>query len=153
MKITGSRQIVIDSDPTDLWWMVADIENMGRWSPITTVARWVAPDDSPRPGARFQGTNAMPIVRRWTSPATVIRAVEGVIFEFAVGKNPADPNTIWTYEFTPHRDGSTQVTERWDMRREPWIVLAYYRLVGQRRRVESGVEATLRALKEAAETS
>jgi hypothetical protein len=37
------------------------------------------------------------------------------------------------------------------MLREPGIVLAYYRLIGQPRRLARGVEETLRRLKAAAE--
>lgn len=67
-----------------------------------------------------------------------------------VGKDPLDPNTCWEYVLTPSASG-TDVVERYEMRREPWIIRGYYRLVGRGRRLHEAMEMTLRSLKEAAE--
>jgi Polyketide cyclase / dehydrase and lipid transport len=104
----------------------------------------------PAVGRRFRGTNRLPVVRRWTSTATITESDPGRRFAFAVGNDPDEPNTLWSYDFEP-APGGTRVTERWRMVREPAIVLLYYRLIGQRSRIGAGVEETLRRLKVAAE--
>lgn len=153
MRIEGERSIEIAAAPASVWALVADISRMGEWSPHTVAARWVDPADGPGAavGKRFQGTNRLPIVRQWTSTATITGCDPGRRFAFAVGRNPDDPNTLWSYEFEPAPGGGTTVTERWRMLREPAVVLLYYRLIGQPERIARGVEETLRNLKAAAE--
>ncbi|MCK4176458.1 SRPBCC family protein [Aciditerrimonas ferrireducens] len=150
LRIEGSRSVEIAAPPTLVWQLVADVTRIGQLSPITVAARWLPPHQGPVVGARFQGTNRLPLVRRWTSVATVTDAQPGVRFAFAVGRDPARPNTLWSYDLEPTPLGC-RVTERWQMVREPWIVLLYYRLVGQADRVARGVEQTLARLKAAAE--
>jgi len=150
LRIEGSRSVEIAAPPHLVWSLVADVTRVGQLSPLTLAARWLPPADGPQVGARFQGTNRLPLVRRWTSTATVTAAEPGVRFAFAVGRDPARPNTLWSYEIEPTPEGC-RVTERWQMVREPWIVLLYYRVVSQRRRVARGVELTLARLKDAAE--
>ena len=153
MRIEGERSIDIGAEPAAVWALVADIARMGEWSPHTVEARWVEPLDGEGPavGKQFRGTNRLPVVRQWTSTATITECDPGRRFAFAVGRNADDPNTLWRYDFEPGPLGGTRVTERWHMLREPWIVLVYYRLIGQRQRIARGVEATLRNLKAAAE--
>lgn len=110
MNVAGSRTVDIDAPPERIWAMIADITAMGRWSPITPTAAWIPPADGPAVGARFTGTNRLPIVRRWTSTCTVTAAEAGRWFAFAVGNDPADPNTTWTYQLTPTVTGATTVT-------------------------------------------
>ena len=152
--VEGERSIDIAAPPDRVWALVTDIGRMGEWSPHTVQAQWVDADrgDGPAVGRRFRGTNRLPIVQRWTSTATITACEPGRRFAFAVGKNPDDPNTLWSYDFEPTAAG-TRVTERWQMLREPTIVLLYYRLIGQRDRLARGVEETLRRLKAAAEAS
>lgn len=119
--------------------------------PCHSIRSLDAPRRRPALGAQFTGTNRLPLVRRWTSTATVTRCLPGRAFDFAVGRDPQDPNTRWSYRFEPTANGATTVTERWQMLREPAIVLAYYRLVGQGARMAAGVEETLPGLKAAAE--
>jgi hypothetical protein len=153
MEIEGERSIEIDAEPAEVWGLVADISRMGEWSPHTIEARWRNPTDGPAAafGQQFRGTNRLPLVRRWTSTATITACDPGRRFAFAVGNNTDDPNTLWSYDFEPLPGGGTRVTERWRMLREPAVVLIYYRLIGQRARIARGVEETLRNLKAAAE--
>lgn len=153
MEIEGERSIEIAVEPMTVWALVADISRMGEWSPHTVEARWADPADGPGAavGKRFRGTNRLPVVRRWTSTATITACDPGRRFAFAVGNDANDPNTLWSYEFEPTPSGGTRVTERWRMLREPAIVLLYYRLINQRARIARGVESTLRNLKAAAE--
>jgi hypothetical protein len=153
MRIEGERSIDIAVPPAAVWALVADVTRVGEWSPHTVAARWVDPTaaDGPAVGRRFRGTNRLPVVRRWTSTATVTESEPGRRFAFVVGDDPDDPNTLWSYEFEPLGDGATRVTERWRMLREPAVVLLYYRLINQPVRIARGVEETLRRLKAAAE--
>jgi protein-S-isoprenylcysteine O-methyltransferase Ste14 len=151
MRISGERSIDIAAPPTSVSSLVADITRMGEWSPHIVQARWIAPATQPGVGCQFRGTNRLPVVHRWTSTATITDSAPGRTFAFAVGTDPTDPNTTWSYTFEPI-DTGTRVTERWHMRREPPIVLRYYRLIGQRDRIASGVEETLRRIKAAAES-
>jgi len=150
MRIEGSRSVEVGAAPETVWALVADVTRMGSWSPLTVAARWLPPATGPALGARFAGTNRLPIVRRWTSTATVTACEPGRRFDFAVGVDPDRPNSLWSYTFEGITSG-TRVTEAWRMVREPGVVLVYYRLVGQRERVAAGVEATLARLKAAAE--
>lgn len=154
VRIEGQRSIRIAAPPAVVWGLVTDVARMGEWSPHTVEAGWVDPasGDGPAVGRQFRGTNRLPIVRRWTSTATVTACEPGRRFAFAVGNDPDDPNTLWSYDLEP-TDGGTTVTERWQMLREPGIVLVYYRLIGQRHRIAAGVEETLRRLKAAAEAT
>ena len=154
MRIEGERSVEVAAPPEAVWGLVADVRRMGEWSPHTVQAQWVdaAPGDGPAVGRRFRGTNRLPIVRQWTSTATVTECDPARRFAFAVGQNPDDPNTLWSYDFEETSAGGTRVTERWHMLREPGIVLLYYRLIDQRTRIARGVEETLRRLKAAAET-
>ena len=159
MQIEGERSIDVAAPAEAVWALVSDVTRMGQWSPHTVQARWVEPDPgaaagaapAPAVGRRFRGTNRLPIVRRWTSTATVTECDPGRRFAFAVGHDPADPNTLWRYDFEPLPAGGTRVTESWRMVREPAVVLVYYRLVNQRARIARGVEETLRRLKATAE--
>ncbi|MEZ5219179.1 MAG: SRPBCC family protein [Ilumatobacteraceae bacterium] len=150
MEIAGARTITIAARADDVWRLVADVTRMPEWSPHVRSCRWEPPATGPALGARFTTTVALPVVRRWTNTSTVVRCEPGRFFGFAVGSDADDPNTVWEYEF--EADGErTVVTERWEMRREPGIVLAYYRLIGQERRLARGVEQTLERLRVAAE--
>jgi uncharacterized protein YndB with AHSA1/START domain len=153
VRIEGERRIEVAAPPDAVWALVADVTRMGQWSPHTVQAQWIGPGegDGPAVGRRFRGRNRLPIVRQWTSTATVTECEPGRRFAFAVGRNADDPNSVWTYDFEPTAGGGTRVTEGWRMVREPAIVLVYYRLIGQRRRIAAGVEETLRRLKVAAE--
>ncbi len=92
----------------------------------------------------------MPIVRRWRSLSTVTAADPGRRFAFAVGSNPDDPNTTWTWDLEPTSEGTT-VRLSYEMRHEPPIVLLYYQLTKRSERVRESVAATLRRLKAVAE--
>ena len=107
-------------------------------------------DPGPTVGARFESINRMPIVRRWRSLSTVTAADPGRRFAFAVGSDPDDPNTTWTWDLEPTSEGTT-VRLSYEMRHEPRIVLLYYRLTKRSERVRESVAATLRRLKAVAE--
>jgi Polyketide cyclase / dehydrase and lipid transport len=148
MNIAGSQEITIDLDSVTVWRMISDVTRTWEWSPDVIHSAWL--DPGPTVGARFESSNRMPIVRRWRSLSTVTAADPGRRFAFAVGSNPDDPNTTWTWDLEPTSEGTT-VRLSYEMRHEPPIVLLYYRLTRRSERVRESVAATLRRLKAVAE--
>jgi uncharacterized protein YndB with AHSA1/START domain len=148
VKIAGSEEISIAADPDRVWRMISDVTRTAEWSPDVIRSVWI--DAGPAVGARFESLNRMPLVRRWRSRSTVTAADPGRRFAFAVGSNPNDPNTIWTWDLEPTAEG-TVVKLSYEMHHEPGIVLLYYRLTNRPERVRRSVSSTLHRLKVAAE--
>ncbi len=148
MNIAGSQEITIGLDSVTVWRMISDVPRTSEWSPDVIHSVWL--DPGPTVGARFESINRMPIVRRWRSLSTVTAADPGRRFAFAVGSDPDDPNTTWTWDLEPTSEGTT-VRLSYEMRHEPRIVLLYYRLTKRSERVRESVAATLRRLKAVAE--
>lgn len=146
----GEARTVIGAAPERVWAMLADVTRMPEWSPECRRCEWLDGAPGASVGARFRGWNRLPFVGTWTSVNTIVRCVPGAELAWVVGNNPEDPNTCWEYVLTPSGSG-TEVVERYEMRREPWIVLVYYRLVGRSGRLQRGMDDTLRRLKQAAE--
>lgn len=150
LRIEGERDVWIAAPRLQVWTLLTDPTRMATWSPHVRASAWVPPATAPAVGAAFRTTVRLPVVRRWTNTSTVYRCEAPAVFEFGVGDDASDPTTVWTYELE-ERDGGTLLTERWHMRREYRIVRAYFRLIGQRERLASGVEETLARIKRAAE--
>ncbi|HJR24989.1 MAG TPA: SRPBCC family protein [Acidimicrobiales bacterium] len=141
----------IAADASELYGLISDVTNMGRWSPENHRCRWLGGATGPAVGARFAGANKDGW-RRWSTRCRVVAADEGRRFAFDV-RFVGMPISRWTYELEP--DGATtKVVERWDDRR--WrpmrsiskVVMGVPDRPGHNR---AGMEATLAALKVAAE--
>ncbi len=130
--------------------MLADVTRMGEWSPECLQCRWLDGAAGPGVGARFEGRNRLPFAGTWTSTSTIVSSVPGRELSWVVGRNSDDPNTRWEYLLAPAGTG-TDVTERYEMLREPWVVRLYYRIARRQRHLERTMAETLRRLKEAAE--
>lgn len=148
----GEAEIHIAAPPERIWAMLADVTRMGEWSPECVRCRWLDDAEGAAVGARFRGWNRLPFVGTWTSTSTIVTCVPGRELAWAVGNDPADPNTRWRYVLTPAGNG-TRVVERYEMLREPMIVRAYYRLARRSRRLDRSMAETLQRLKETAERS
>ena len=141
----------IAAPPGELYGLVSDVTNMGRWSPENEACRWLGGATGPVVGARFRGKNRSGW-RRWSTTSTVVTADEGRRFAFEVVFSGM-PIARWTYDFEPDGDG-TRVVERWDdlrwrpMKSVSKVVMGVPDRPGHNR---AGMEATLAALKEAAE--
>lgn len=146
----GEARVFIGAPADRLWAMLADVTRMGEWSPECIRCEWLDGAAGPAVGSRFQGWNRLPFVGTWRSTSTIITCVPGRKLEWVVGNDPTDPNTRWEYAFSPAGSG-TEVIERYEMLREPWVVRAYYRLVGRPRRLQRSMEQTLQRLKASAE--
>lgn len=139
--------------PERVYDLVADVTRMGEWSPENTGGRWLGDAIGPDTGVRFRGSNRKGL-RRWTTTCTVTAAHRGQRFAFDVKLGPL-PISTWEYVFRPEGDGTT-VTEAWTDRRATWLRVAAVPVMGvpsRPRYNRRGMEATLAALKAAAEST
>jgi len=152
--LTHSESIVIARSPQDLYDMVSDVTRMGEWSPVCTACWW---DDGAGPsvGAWFTGRNESPSRAPWETRSQVVAASPGEEFAFAVGGSWAR----WGYTFTPV-PGGTQVTESWEVLPDGvkrfddrFGADAAAQLADRFEAARTGIPATLRALKRAAEAA
>ena len=124
------------AEPDQVWAVLSDPTQIGRYSPETFEGEWTGGATGPRVGARFRGH-----VRRngwgpvyWTS--CVVTACElGQRFEFTVGR-PDRPVIRWGYELTPNADG-TDVREYFAA--VPSKLLRVYWLVAGRARTRTNI--------------
>lgn len=123
--------------PDKVWALLSDVTRIGRYSPETFEAEWIAPAQGPAVGAQFRGH-----VKRnekgptyWTT-CTVLASEPGREFTFGVGNNPKRPLNTWGYKLEAAGDG-TDVTEFFQLLdtfglRLYWAVLGWAR--GKRNR-------------------
>lgn len=145
LQINAPAELVYD--------LIADITNMGRWSPETYRTAWIDGATSAVPGARFKGWNrakvwGMPAT--WTTTCTIRQAHRGRAFSFDTPFSGAR----WTYRITPSVNGTAcEVVETREEVTSPPLVRAMYLVVGavRRQQLADGMEVTLRRLKDAAE--
>ena len=143
----------IDAPPEALYDLIADVTQMGRWSPECERCEWLGDATGPAVGARFKGWNTArfgPVPARWSTVSTVRRADPGRAFSFDTGLS----GTRWTYRFEPVDGGGTRVTETRDEMSMPTAGKLLYRVLGTRRdQLRSGMRQTLERLKDAAESA
>jgi hypothetical protein len=152
-ELQRSESIVISGSPQHLYDMVADITRMGEWSPVCKACWWDE-GSGPEVGSWFTGRNELP-ERTWETRSQVVVADRGREFAFVVGGK----FVRWGYTFVPAEDG-TQVTESWEflpdgiaMFRERFGADADTQIENRSEAARSGIPATLRAIKQAAEAS
>ncbi|MGP9845873.1 SRPBCC family protein [Brachybacterium sp. 107] len=116
--------IVIAAEPLELYELIADPSQMGRWSPENTGAEVPRPGSPATVGMTFTGSNRRGRAR-WVTSCTVTEAVPGERFTFEVTAiGPTKPLlkgriARWSYTFEP-ADGGTLVTETWTDGRTRW---------------------------------
>ena len=140
----------IDAPPEVVYDLVADVTQMGRWSPETYRCEWLGDATGPAVGARFKGWNRArfgPVPARWSTVSTVRRADRGRAFSFDTTQSA----TRWTYRFDP-MEGGTRATESRESIDENLRNKVLNALVPQRHDVLlDGMAETLQRLKAAAE--
>ncbi len=133
--------------------MVSDVTRMGEWSPICTGC-WFDEGAGPHVGAWFTGRNETP-ERTWETRSQVVAAEPGRTFAWEVNNGWV----YWGYTFEPDGDG-TRLSETWEFRDKG--IAGFHERFGDRadteieiRRAaaESGIPATLAAIKKAAESA
>lgn len=157
----GSATIRISAPPSDVWNLVSDVTQIGRFSPETIAAEWLDGATGPRPGVKFRGrvkrNEKGPIY--WTS-CMITECEPDRVFAFTVRSRPmglpiAPKNTVcltWRYTFEPADSDGTLVTEEFELDDIPAMRL-YWRMLGSLRgpRMINDMKRTLLALKNAAE--
>ncbi|MEO6988722.1 MAG: SRPBCC family protein [Aquihabitans sp.] len=143
--------IDIEAPAEAIYDLVADITNMGRWSPETYRAEWVDGATAPVVGARFKGWNKQKILglpAKWSTTSVIRQADRGRAFSFDTPLSGAR----WTYRFEP-TDTGCRVTESRELVRVPMASRFMDLFIGSTRdrQVTEGMEETLNRLKEAAE--
>lgn len=142
----------MNASPDAVWHLIADVRNVGRFSPETFEAEWLDGATGPAPGVRFRGH-----VRRngigpvyWTT-CRVTACEPGREFGFAVLAGDRTVNH-WHYRLTPAGDG-VEVTESFRLAASPLTAVYYWVFGGwlrQRRNVRD-MRATLERIRAAAE--
>ncbi|HEX6676743.1 MAG TPA: SRPBCC family protein [Actinomycetes bacterium] len=144
----------VDAPPRTVWDLVSDVTRMGEWSPETTGAEWLDGAAGPTESARFRGHNRRGW-SRWSTTCTVLAAVPGEVFAFAVGP-PENPWTVWRYQLSPDGAG-TRVTESFLLTKPLSLASRLrFRTAGARDReadLEQGMRTTLERLRAVAEAA
>jgi uncharacterized protein YndB with AHSA1/START domain len=114
--------------PEQIWELVSDVTQIGKFSPETFEAEWLDGATGPAVGAKFRGhvkrNQKFPIY--WTT-CTVLASEPGREFGFGVGP-PDKPLNVWRYRLEPSGDG-TDVTESFELANTPMLRL-YWTLLG-----------------------
>lgn len=127
----GSATVHMAAPPERIWDLVADVRNIGRFSPETFEAEWLDGATGPAVGARFRGH-----VRRngigpvyWTT-CRVTECEPNRVFGFAVLAGDRALNR-WRYELTPAPEdiGGTDVTESFKLA-DSFLTNVYYYVFG-----------------------
>lgn len=149
-----SVTVHMDASPDEVWGLVSDITNTGRFSPETFEAEWLDGATAPAVGARFRGH-----VRRngrgpvyWTK-CRITACEPGENFAFDV-LGPGDRMVnSWRYDFAA-ADGGTDVTESYQLAANPLTKL-YWAIAGKARGRTNvkGMQETLERIKAVAEDS
>ena len=141
----------IDAPAEDIYDLVTDVTNMGRWSPECTGGKWKKGATGPAVGAKFTGSNRHGVMR-WTTHCTITRADRGTAFEFEVFES----GMRWGYRFEPEGDGTLVTEYREETRKPPPGVKLVQRsgILGKDREglMVDGMQQTLQEVKAAAET-
>lgn len=146
--------IAIDAPAEVVYDLVADITNMGRWSPECYRTAWADGASTAEPGARFKGwnhTKVLGVPAKWSTTSTIRQADRGRAFSFDTGLSGAR----WTYRFDPTEDGTgCTVTETREDANPPLLMkVASLPLQGIRHpQLVQGMQVTLERLKAAAES-
>ncbi|MGE5287358.1 MAG: SRPBCC family protein [Micromonosporaceae bacterium] len=147
----GEVRAHIDAPPQKVWALLADLEQMGRWSPECYRVQWLEGASSPAtPGARFQGWNRFGWMR-WSMTCQVKTAEPGRELAFSTIQREREL-VRWRYRLEPAGDG-TDVIESFQVIWLPFTArLAEDVLMRDRdRRREDAMRATLNRIKDLAE--
>lgn len=148
----GSATVHMAAPADKIWNLVADVRNIGQFSPETFEAEWLDGATGPALGARFRGhvkRNEIGPVYWTTCRVTSCEPDREFGFEVLVGDRPVNN---WLYRLAPKGDG-TDVTESFRMNASPLTTLYYWMFGGylrQRRNVRD-MTKTLHRIKDVVE--
>jgi uncharacterized protein YndB with AHSA1/START domain len=133
--------------PQQVWELVSDVRNTGRFSPETFEAEWLGGATGPELGAKFRGhvrRNEIGPVYWTTCRVTACDPGREFGFEVLIGDRPVNN---WHYRFEPTATG-TDVTESFFMNEGVFTTL--FRMFGgqlRRRRNVRDMRKTLEGIK------
>jgi len=143
--------IDINAPRAKVWDLLADFDNMRRWSPELRRIIWLGGAKRPAVGARFLGVNRHGPVP-WATLSKVSRCDDQVEIAWEVSTSAMR----WGYRFADLPGGGTRVTEYRDQykKRNPFIsAVTRSGLIGRGREdlMVEGMRTTLERVKTAAE--
>ena len=151
-ELRFSDSIVIAADPDDVYDLVADVSNMGAWSPVCKAC-WYDPGAGPTVGSWFTGRNELPD-RTWETRSEVVAADRGREFAWVVNERQV---VRWGFTFA-EVDGGTKLTQSWeflpgghDYFAERFGDRADEEIANSEGLARTGIPATLAAIKRTAE--
>ena len=150
-QVTVEREVA--APPDRVWELIADVSQMGRWSPETESCEWIGGASGPVVGARFRGRNENE-GKRWSTVSTVTDAEPGRRFAFEVKGGPFKV-ARWEYRLEP-TEGGCRVVETWTDQRGRIVSALGKRMSGVDDRAEhnrAGMVQTLDRLADAAESA
>lgn len=140
----GSATVSMAAPAERIWALIADVRNIGRFSPETFEAEWLDGATGPAPGVRFRGhvrRNGIGPVYWTTCRITECEPGANFGFQVLVGDRPVNH---WRYRLTPTATG-TEVTESFRMPASP-LTAVYYWLFGGFLRQRNNVRDMRRTL-------
>jgi uncharacterized protein YndB with AHSA1/START domain len=147
-----SRTTVVAAPPERVYDIIADVTRIGELSPVCKAAWWDE-GSGPHEGGWFTGRNEVEGRDPWERHCEIILAEPGRVFGWIAGGREQGV-AEWSYRFRPVDQG-TEVEESWRILRmvEQLSALGDDVLTRMKTNTESGIEATLAALKTVAESS
>jgi len=161
--LVADAEEVVAAPPELVWDLVADVTQVGRWSPECIGAAWLTEPGQPRPGARFTGRNRFPNGFEYDVTCMVTEADRPRTFAWVVLDDdiddPARPSSLWRYRIDP-LPGGTLVRQRFTHGPGSSFLRVYAAKAPDRApkmiatrldALRANMSATLRAMKEVAE--
>jgi hypothetical protein len=150
---TDSRSTEVAGTAEAIYDLVADLPQMGRWSPECRTVEWTGGASAPRVGATFVGHNrgGPGGLMRWKRAGRVLVAERGREFSFVTEEGGRE-STVWTYRFEPEA-GHTTVTETYEVRWIPTWARVVDVPTNRARELGESMEHTLARLKGAVEAN
>jgi uncharacterized protein YndB with AHSA1/START domain len=148
---SGQVRTHIDAAPQEVWALLADLQQMGRWSPECYRVQWLDGASSPAtPGARFKGWNQFGWMR-WSMTCQVKTAVPGRELAFSTIQREREL-VRWRYRLEPAGEG-TELIESFQVIWLPFTArIAEDMLMRDRdQRREEAMRVTLDRIKDLAE--
>lgn len=136
-----------------IWVLIADVRNVGRFSPETFEAQWLGGATGPALGALFRGhvkRNEIGPVYWTTCRVTACEPGREFGFDVLAGDRPVNH---WHYQLRP-REGGTDVTESFRLKTS-LPLRAYWALMGplRGRRNKRDMKTTLERIKDVVEAA
>jgi hypothetical protein len=148
----GSATVHMAAPANEIWDLIADVRNIGRFSPETFEAEWLDGATGPALGARFRGhvkRNEIGPVYWTTCRVTACDPGREFGFEVLLGDRAVNN---WHYQLAPSADG-TDVTESFRMGGSLMTTVYYWMFGGllrQRRNIRD-MTKTLNRIKDVVE--